>query len=386
MSIVLSPDQVREEAAISLGQHSNATPHRGMPPFDPSGPPVSFFEFWPGSVFYAPVVAWCLWLSLRYGHPLALTASNPGFPAGGLVGESKLTILGKARGAAKEAIARFAGITITEDRAAVLLQARQAMAEAGLDFPLVMKPDMGCRGVGVQLARSPCDLKRYIDAFPSGQSVVLQDYVAHEAEAGIFYIRYPGEARGRIISITLKYFPHVTGDGRSTLRQLIETDPRAGRLSHLYLPRHRDKLERIVPSGEHVRLAFAGSHSRGTIFRNGTHLVTEAMERAFDRIADDLPGFHFGRFDVRAESITALQEGQAFRILEINGAGGESTHIWDRRTTLFEAYRALFRQFAHAYRIGAENIRRGHRPTGIVDLIRLWRLEKALVGTYPPTQ
>lgn len=384
--MLLSPERTGEEAAISLGLKSSATPHRGMPQFDPSGPPTSYFEFWPGKLFYAPVVAWCIWLALRHGHPLALTASNPSFPAGGLVGESKLAIMGLARGHAKEMIAPFAGFTVSEDRADTLARAELALDAAKLSFPLVMKPDMGCRGVGVQLARQPCDLKRYIDAFPAGHAIVLQDYVPYEAEAGVFYIRYPGEAHGRIISITLKYFPHVTGDGTATLRQLIEADPRAGKLRHLYLPRHRDKLDRVVPAGEHVRLAFAGSHSRGTIFRNGTHLVTEAMERAFDRIADDIPGFHFGRFDLRAESINALQQGRDFRIVEINGAGGESTHIWDRKTTLTEAYRALFQQFEHAFRIGAANIKRGHRPTGIAELIRLWRLERNLVGHYPPTQ
>ena len=48
-----------------------------------------------------------------------------------------------------------------------------------------------------------------------------------------------------------------------------------------------------------IRLAFAGSHSRGAIFRNGTHLVTPQMEARFDAIAKALPEFHFGRFDVR---------------------------------------------------------------------------------------
>ena len=381
-----SLDRAAEEAAISLGLRSSAQPHRGMPDFDSSGPPVSFFEFWPGKLFYAPVVAWCVWLALRHGHPLALTASNPKFPAGGLVGESKLAILSLAKDAAKAIIAPFAGVTVGADRAASVAEARVAMAGAGLGFPLVMKPDMGCRGVGVQLARGPEDLARYIPDLPEGHALVLQEYVQHEAEAGVFYIRYPGEARGRVISITLKYVPHVTGDGAATLRALIERDPRAGRLRHLYLPRHAARLDHVVPAGEHVRLAFAGSHSRGTIFRDGTRLVTEAMERAFDRVADGIEGFHFGRFDVRAESIAALQEGRDFRILEINGAGGESTHIWDRNMTLPQAYRALFRQFAHAYAIGAANMARGARPTSIREILRLWRKEKALWAAYPPTQ
>jgi len=90
-----------------------------------------------------------------------------------------------------------------------------------------------------------------------------------EGEAGIFYCRRPGQPQGRIISITPKYFPYVTGDGWRTLRQLILGDARAGRLSHLYLRRHTARLDEVPAPGEAIRLAFAGSHSRGAQRRPG---------------------------------------------------------------------------------------------------------------------
>jgi hypothetical protein len=90
-----------------------------------------------------------------------------------------------------------------------------------------------------------------------------------EGEAGIFYCRRPGQPQGRIISITPKYFPYVTGDGWRTLRQLILGDARAGRLSHLYLRRHTARLDEVPAPGEAIRLAFAGSHSRGAPRRPG---------------------------------------------------------------------------------------------------------------------
>lgn len=386
MDVGVSNETAMREAAVSLGLSPARDPHRGMPALDRSGPPVSHFEFWPAKLFYAPVIAWCVLLALRYRGVLLPTAANPGFPAGGLVGESKYEIFAQATGAAREALADFTGITASGDAAHDLAAARRAMAEAGLTFPVVMKPDMGCRGVGVQLARDEAALRAYLGAFPRDHRVVLQAYVTHEAEAGVFYVRKPGEQEGRILSITLKYFPHVRGDGRRTLKQLIEEDERAGILKHLYLPRHAARLDSVIPEGEHIRLAFAGSHSRGTIFRDGTAYATDAMRAAFDRIADDLPGFHFGRFDVRAASLEALRAGRDFKILEINGAGGEATHIWDRNMTLGRAYKALFEQFKLAYEIGALNRKRGHRPTPVGEVIRLWRLEKHLWSIYPPTQ
>ena len=70
-------------------------------------------------------------------------------------------------------------------------------------------------------------------------------------------------------------------------------------------------------------------------------------------IADSIPEFYFGRFDLRFESIEKLQRGEGFKLVEINGAGGEATHIWDRKTTLRQAYATLFEQNRLLFEIGA---------------------------------
>ena len=214
---------------------------------------------------------------------------------------------------------------------------------------------------------------------------LLQRLVPHQGEAGIFYCRRPGEQNGRIVSVTLKYFPHVTGDGQRTLRELILADPRAGPLSHLYLRRHTARLDEVPRAGVSIRLAFAGSHSRGAIFRNGTHLVTPAMEARFDAIAQAMPEFHFGRFDVRFKDFAEVQRGEGFTILEVNGAGAESTHIWDRRTGLLQAWRDLMRQYRWLFEIGAANRARGFKPMSLAAFMRDYRREKLLTPQYPAT-
>lgn len=67
---------------------------------------------------------------------------------------------------------------------------------------MVAKPDLGCRGVGVKLLRHAAQLQAYLQAFPRGASLVLQQFVPFEGEAGIFYCRLPGST-GCIVSITL---------------------------------------------------------------------------------------------------------------------------------------------------------------------------------------
>lgn len=368
-----------------LHQHPHHHPHQGMPPFDDSGAPLSFYEFWPMWAFYPPVMAYAAWLMLRHRGVLLPTVANPSFPGGGFFGESKAEILALARRHLGDWVAPFVRIERRGAAAVQAPQALQALAAAGLALPVVAKPDLGCRGAGVRLLRHTADLHAYLDGFPDGATLLLQRLVPHEGEAGVFYCRRPGQARGRIVSITLKYFPYVWGDGRRTLRELIQADARAGRLAHLYLRRHTARLDEVVPAGEPVRLAFAGSHSRGAIFRDGTHLVTPAMEARFEALARALPEFHFGRFDLRFEDFRDLQRGQGFTILEINGAGAESTHIWDRRTPLWKAWRDLMRQYRWLFEIGAANRARGHASLSWADFIAAYRREKALTPRYPAT-
>ena len=364
-------------------------PHQGMPPLEQDGPPLSFFEFWPMWAFYPPIMAYAAWLMVRYRGVLLPTVANPSFPGGGFYGESKADILSLAMQHVPEWTAPFVRVERPDaawlDPAVETDAALALLRDAGLDLPVVAKPDLGCRGAGVKLVRTPQALQAYIEAFPRGATFLLQRLVPFEGEAGIFYCRRPGQARGRIISITLKYFPHVMGDGRSSLRELIMADPRAGKLSHLYLKRHTARLEDVPAAGESIRLAFAGSHSRGAIFRNGTHLVTPEMEARFDDIAGKLPEFHFGRFDIRFADFCDVQQGKGFTILEANGAGAESTHIWDRRTGLLQAWRDLMLQYRWLFEIGAANRARGFKPMRWADFVRAYRREKLLTPQYPAT-
>lgn len=387
--ISASPALDSNATSQAVVQTSPARPHQGMPALDQEGPPLSFFEFWPMWAFYPPIMAYAAWLMLRHRGILLPTVANPSFPGGGFFGESKAEILALAMRHVPQWVAPFAKRTRATASAESVDKERDhalaALASAGIALPVVAKPDLGCRGAGVKLVRTADDLSRYIHAFPTGASFLLQRLVPFEGEAGIFYVRRPGQAKGRVVSITLKYFPYVTGDGRRTLRSLIQDDPRAGRLSHLYLRRHTARLDEVPRQGESIRLAFAGSHSRGAIFRNGTHLVTAAMEARFDAIAQALPEFQFGRFDVRFESFSQVQQGQGFTIVEINGAGAESTHVWDRRTGLLSAWRDLMRQYRWLFEIGAANRARGFKPMALKDFVRDYRREKLLTPQYPPT-
>lgn len=365
---------------------------RGNSELDKSGtgkqePVVSFFEFWPPWLFYIPVGIRYAYLALKHRGLMLPMNVNPSIHSSGVARESKSQILSLVSPAHRDtvapwiAVARRAGAV--DD--ALLDRIDELLRRGGVSWPLVAKPDVGQRGAGVRPVRTRAELRWYLERFPAGETLILQELVPWEGEAGVMYFRLPGSSRAFVPSITLKKFPHVVGDGKSTLRELILADPRAKRISNIYLTRHRARLGWIVPAGKKFKLVFSGNHCQGTIFRNGTRHATPAMIAAFDRIARSMPEFHFGRFDVRFRDLESLKRGEGFRIVEINGAAGEATHIWDARMTLCGAWRALFRQLDVLFEIGARNRRRGFAPIALRAFISDVLAMRRTISRYPST-
>ena len=353
-----------------------------MPPLADVGPAFSSFEFWPQSVFYAPMVAWWLLLGIRYGDPRYPFIANPGFPLGGFVGESKAAVLARFGPQARAATAPFAFLP------AGPLSCRRhtltrALDEGSLRFPVVIKPDVGCRGAGVRRLATREAMDSVLALYPEDVPLLAQNWVSAPGEVGLFYARHPDEAEGRLLSMTLKYFPRVAGDGRRSLRALIHADRRARRLFHLYAPRLADRLDEVIPAGEEVVLTRIGAHAKGAIFRDGRAYLTEALRRRIDAIARDIDGFFVGRFDVRFHDFDALCRGEDLVVIEVNGAGAEATHIWDSRYTLAHAWRDLARQYRLLFTIGRAQRRRGVPLPPLGEIVRAWRRERRLVKRYP---
>jgi len=350
---------------------------------------ASSFEFWHPVVFYAPVAAYYFWLALRHRSLTLPTVSNPAIYSGGMIGESKSEILAMVSDTVREQIAPCVAFDTPDDGSSAeeqLVKVRGLLDGAGLALPIVAKPDRGQRGLGVRRIETEEDLRKYLDDFPRGSRICFQELVAAPEEAGFLYYRYPGEAKGRIASVTLKEFPYVTGDGERSLRELIVAHPRACLMKGVFFKRHAAELDRVLDDGERFQLVFAGNHKQGCVFRDGADILTPALESCIDEIAQAIPGFYFGRFDVRFDNLDALRKGEGFRIIEINGAGAEATHIWDPDAKLGAAYRTLFEQFRVLFEIGAANRAKGHRPLGPTRFLRDVLSYHRVARRYPSAQ
>jgi hypothetical protein len=326
---------------------------------------LSRWEFWPPWAAYAPVVCYVLGLAARHRSLTVFTAANPAIPAGGVVGESKIDIL---RGLGPAAVARSLFLEGALPAAIKSERVEAFVSSLERQLPVVVKPDQGQRGSGVFVARTRQALHARLAR--TRVDTIVQEYVSG-LEFGVFYVRRPGEPHGRILSITEKRLPSVTGDGRRTIEELILEDPDTIGMARFHLRQHADRLHEVPHTGQVVALGDCGSHCRGARFYDAGALATPALERAIDGIAARFNGFFFGRFDLRTPSREALMRGESLTILELNGVTSEVTHIYDPAVGLVDAYRALFEQWRLAFEIGAENAARGARVWSLGMLIAL---------------
>lgn len=329
------------------------------------------WEFWPSHIFYLPMIPIWLALAIRHRSLTCWTAANPMMPHGGLVGEHKHEIL--AALAEADPGATLATIFLPAASADRVTTLEAQLRERAIAYPIILKPNIGERGTGVRIARNAAAANGIISQ-NAGIDLIAQPYHPGPHECGVFYIRHSDEPRGQIFSITTKRFPTVTGNGVSTLHDLIWADPRLRMQAQRFLDRLAGRAATIPARGEIVTLAIAGNHCQGTLFADGSHLITPELTDRIDRIARALPGFCFGRFDIRYTDESRFRRGDELAILELNGVTSESTNIYDPRRSLLSAYITLARQWAAAANIGKANIRAGRvKPTSVREILRLTR-------------
>ena len=327
----------------------------------------SRWEFWPSWLYYAPIVLWILWLGLKHRSPTVFTAANPGLESGGMVGEKKHQALQPLQDNAPDLVASFSLITSVPapERFA---EAAKFIAAHGL--PIVLKPDVGQRGRGVFVARTQEQANAYLSRFHG--SVIGQKHIEGE-EFGIFVARMPGQVLPRILSIVHKTFPRVTGDGVRDLQQLILGDARAKLISSLLFKRWGAELSRIPPDGEVIKLVEIGAHCRGSLFLDAREHATPELIATLSRLLDAVPGYAFGRMDIRVPSLHDFREGKGIKVLELNGVSAESAHIYHPGTPLLDGYRAMFHQWSVAFEIGAAYANSGAPTTSALQLLRQFR-------------
>lgn len=228
---------------------------------------------------------------------------------------------------------------------------------AGIVYPMIAKPDMGLRGTAVKKIDSLKDLKAYVEK--SDFDYVVQDLIPFKNEVGIFYVRYPDEKKGRITGIVAKEFLIITGNGVSTIEELIKDNPRFELQLKTLQKEYGIKLKEILPLNETINLVPYGNHARGAKFIDGSSWITPKLTEMINEICLQIPGFYFGRLDVMYENFKELENGKNFLLVELNGASSEPTHIYDPKHSLFFAWKELARHNRYMFEISMINNKKG---------------------------
>ena len=194
----------------------------------------------------------------------------------------------------------------------------EKIIESSMYFPLIAKPDIGLRGSGVKKIRNVLELSEY--ARKANFDFLLQDLIPFKNEVGIFYVRHPHQKEGIITGIVSKEFLIVTGDGVSTIEDLICKTPRFQLQLEVLKEEYGNQLQKILPQGESVNLVPFGNHARGAKFLDGSDWITPQLTATIDEIAKKVPEFYFGRFDIMYNTFEELERGEQFQVVELNGA------------------------------------------------------------------
>ncbi|BDD04720.1 hypothetical protein [Aureibacter tunicatorum] len=320
------------------------------------------YEYWPFWIFYGPFVLVWLYFSLRSRSFTYFTSANPSVKFGGLFQYSKYGLL-------KMLDQKYYPRTFFYDNLEQFIDLKPSV-----NYPLVYKPDIGERGKGVEIVEDAKAVIRLAEIHQ--EKFMLQEFVSSPHEFGVLYYRYPSGKSG-ITSIVTKGFLSVTGDGSSTLLNLMNNEIRAvDRIDYLK-SKFSERLNEVLPSGEILVLEQIGNHCRGTEFINANYLICDQLVKVFDEISSTLDGFYYGRFDIKAESIDKLMKGEGIKVMEINGVNSEAAHIYDKNYTLLHAYKDVLMNLNMVFEIANENRKHGCKPAKLSEFINHLKLHLA---------
>lgn len=309
---------------------------------------ITNWEFWPSFMFYIPLLPYAFYLAIKARSFGFFSAVNPGMEGSGNGLESKYKTI-------QMLPSNYCPNTIYVEKGENIQDILPKITENDIEFPLIIKPDIGFRGLLVTKIKDEVELSVYLKKYNS-INLIIQEYIDYKNECGIFYHRIPGKKTGKITSITLKKYLTVIGDGNSTLSDLIQDDERAKHYSKLIKELNINRLQMIPKNKEEIILNVIGNHSKGTQFINGNHLINKELQYFLNNLHAEIEGWNYGRIDVKYNNFEELLRGENLKIIEINGIISEPTHIYDASEgNYFKALKSIKNHWKIIYIIGVKN-------------------------------
>ena len=309
---------------------------------------ITNWEYWPSFMFYVPLLPYAFYLAIKTRSFGFFSAVNPGIEGSGNGLESKYKTI-------QMLPSNFCPNTIYVEKDENIQDILPKITENNIRFPLIIKPDIGFRGLLVTKIKNESELSAYLKKYNS-INLMIQEFVDYKNECGLFYHRIPGEKNGKITSITIKKYLRVSGDGHSTLSELIMNNERAKHYSEYISEINKDRLQMIPKLNEEIILNVIGNHSKGTQFINGHHLINSELVYFLDNLNAKIEGWNYGRIDLKYNNFDELLKGENLKVIEVNGIISEPTHIYDASAgSYFKALKSIKNHWKIIYVIGVKN-------------------------------
>lgn len=304
------------------------------------------WEYWSFGVIYTPIYFYWFYLCVKARSLFFFSAANPTIKNGGFLMECKSEVY-------QLIPQHFYPKTVLVKQGLNSTQMAAEIKQAGFSFPIIAKPDIGGRGRGVKKLYNMEDTTSYI--LQCNFPMLVQEFVPYEFEAGIFYYRYPWKANGNISGIVAKIFLKVTGNGISTIEELLQQNPRYILQLNQLRKTAEINLQMVPGNEEEIIICPYGNHARGAKFDDAFKEINPILESTIDNICKQIPGFYYGRLDIKFSSWEDLNVGKNFSIIELNGAGSEPTHMYDSKHSIFFAWKEIIRHWKILWRISTWN-------------------------------
>ncbi len=328
------------------------------------------WEYWSYNTIYGPVYIVFVWYCIRSGFRYFFSASNPSIANGGLLMEQKHEIYPLIPSPYYPAC-----FLVKPGTDAATIQ--QQVAAHEFSFPLIAKPNIGMQGKAVKKVKNMDELLHYAQICPV--DFLVQEFSPYKNEVGIFYHRMPNDQKGKVTGIVAKEPMKETGDGKSSLYQLICEVPRyilqMNQLTQIY----GEGLLKVLPNGEEMILVPYGNHARGSKFLDWSDRIDDALISNMDALCKQINGFYYGRLDVMYNDWEDLRQGNNFHIIELNGAGADPTHMYDPRHSIFFAWKEIVRHWRYLYRISKMNHLAGAAYMTLKEGAAMFKANSALV-------
>jgi hypothetical protein len=313
---------------------------------------LTHWETWHYHIKYIPLLPLWLWCIIKARNFWFFTAANPSLSFGGMDGERKWEMYSNLPFGSYP-------LSVFIEPSESLQDILKAMEEAGLKFPVAAKPDMGMGGMMFKKIYTKEQLSYYHSVMD--RTYVLQELILWPMEVSVFYYRIPGQKKGTITGLIKKENPVVTGDGVSTLTELVQKHEAAHILTETLQEKHQEKINKVLLKGEVFVLEDVHNRSRGAKIISLSNEIDERLLRVMDELSLYSNTFFYGRFDIKCNSIEDLKSGMRFSVLEFNGSGSGVQQVYGNGYSLTEACSIIAQHWKTLCRISIINYGRGIR-------------------------